>query len=77
MILVAAGVLLLSVAWAGVGYCQQQPPQPPPTVRIDLQRAIQLALQHNHTLLSARTQVTQSRADEVTASLKPNPVFTW
>jgi len=75
LILVAAVVLLLSGAWAGVGYCQQQ--APPPTVRIDLHRAIQLALAHNHALLAARTQVTQSKADEVTASLRPNPTFTW
>jgi outer membrane protein, heavy metal efflux system len=65
--------VFLSGAWAGVGHCQQ----PPPTVRIDLQRAIKLALQHNHSLLAAKTQVTQSKADEVTASLKPNPTFTW
>ena len=73
LILVAAAGLLLG-ACAGVGNCQQQPP---PTVRIDLKRAIQLALEHNHVLLAARTQVTQSRADQVTASLKPNPTFTW
>jgi cobalt-zinc-cadmium efflux system outer membrane protein len=51
--------------------------QPAPTVKIDLQRAIQLALAHNHALLAARTQVTQSKANEVTASIRPNPVFTW
>jgi outer membrane protein, heavy metal efflux system len=74
LILVAAAGLLLSGAWAGVGYCQQQQP---PAVKIGLERAIQLALEHNHVLLAARTQVTQSKADEVTASLKPNPTFTW
>ena len=75
MILVAAA-MLLSGAWAGVGYCQQHPP-PPPAVRIDLQQAIKLALEHNHALLAARTQVTQSKAQELTASLRPNPVLTW
>ena len=73
LILVGAACLLLSGVWARVA-CGQQPP---PTVRIDLKRAIQLALEHNHALLAAKTQVTQSKADEVTASLKPNPVFTW
>ncbi|HXH51716.1 MAG TPA: TolC family protein [Terriglobia bacterium] len=73
MILGAAACLLLAGAWAGE-VCGQQPP---PTVRIDLQQAIQLALAHNHALQAARTQVTQSKADEVTASIKPNPVFTW
>jgi len=76
LILVASAVLLLSGTGAGLSYCQQPPP-PLPTVRIDLQRAIKLALQHNHALLAARTQVTQSKADEVTASLRPNPTFTW
>jgi len=75
LILVAAAMLLLSGAWAGAGNGQQPPP--PPTVTIDLQRAVQLALQHNHVLLAARTQVAQSKADEVTASIRPNPVFTW
>ena len=74
-ILVAA-MLLMSGAWAGAGNCQH-PPQPPPTVTIDLQQAIKLALDHNHVLLAARTQVTQSKANEVTASLRPNPVLTW
>jgi outer membrane protein, heavy metal efflux system len=73
LILGTAICLLLAGGWAGVGRGQQLPP----TVRIDLKRAIQLALAHNHALQAARTQVTQSKADELTASLKPNPVFTW
>jgi cobalt-zinc-cadmium efflux system outer membrane protein len=51
--------------------------QPPPAVKIDLSQAIQLALQHNHALKAAETQIQQSQADEVTASLRPNPVLTW
>lgn len=51
--------------------------QPPPAVKIDLHQAIQLALQHNHTLKAAETQIQQNQADEVTASLRPNPVLTW
>ena len=50
---------------------------PPPAVHIDLQQAIHLALEHNHALLAARTQVTQSKANEITASIRPNPVLTW
>jgi cobalt-zinc-cadmium efflux system outer membrane protein len=45
--------------------------------RIDLDQAIQLALAHNHALKAARTQIQQSQADEITASLRPNPVLTW
>lgn len=44
-------------------------------VRISLDQAIQLALQHNHNLLAARTTVQQSEAEEITANLRPNPVL--
>ena len=64
---------LVLTGWVGVARGQQSAP----TVKIDLQRAIHLALEHNHALLATKTQVTQSKANEVTASLKPNPVFTW
>ncbi|HUZ46403.1 MAG TPA: TolC family protein [Terriglobia bacterium] len=46
-------------------------------MRIDLTQAIHLALAHNHTLKASETQIAQSQADEVTASLRPNPVLTW
>ena len=42
-------------------------------VRITLDEAIQMALQHNHNLLAARTTILQSEAMEVTANLRPNP----
>src|SRR5271155_2252088 len=42
-------------------------------VRITLDEAIQMALQHNHTLLAARTTIAQNEALEVTANLRPNP----
>ncbi len=44
-------------------------------VRISLDEAIQLALQHNHTLLAARTTIQQSQAGEITANLRPNPTL--
>lgn len=44
-------------------------------IRITLDEAIQMALQHNHNMLAARTTVTQSEAQEITANLRPNPVF--
>ena len=43
--------------------------------RITLDEAIQLALQHNHTLLAARTTILQTQAQEITANLRPNPVL--
>ena len=43
----------------------------PKTITLD--EAIQLALQHNHNMLAARTTIQQSEADEKTANLRPNP----
>jgi cobalt-zinc-cadmium efflux system outer membrane protein len=47
--------------------------QTPP--RITLEQAIQLAIQHNHALKAARTQIQQSQAQEVTAAIRPNPLI--
>src|SRR6202049_3659792 len=44
-------------------------------VRITLDQAIQMALQHNHNLLAARTTIQQSQAEETTANLRPNPTL--
>jgi len=43
----------------------------PTTITLD--EAIQMALQHNHNMLAARTTILQSEADEKTANLRPNP----
>jgi cobalt-zinc-cadmium efflux system outer membrane protein len=51
--------------------------QSPPSVRIDLDQAVQMAVAHNHSLKAARTQIQQSEAEEITAGLRPNPVFTY
>jgi cobalt-zinc-cadmium efflux system outer membrane protein len=45
-------------------------------LRIDLDQAIQLALEHNHALKGTRTLIQQSQAQEVTAGLRPNPLLT-
>ena len=47
--------------------------QTPAAARITLERAIELALQHNHGLLAARTAIPQSQAQEITSGLRPNP----
>ena len=44
-------------------------------MRITLDEAIQMALQHNHNMMAARTAIDQSLAMEVTAYLRPNPVL--
>jgi cobalt-zinc-cadmium efflux system outer membrane protein len=50
-----------------------QAPQGPVAVTLD--QAIQMALEHNHNLLAARTTVQQSEAQEMTANLRPNPTL--
>src|ERR1017187_10384820 len=49
--------------------------QKPGAVIISLDDAIQMALQHNHSLLAARTVIQQNQAEETTANLRPNPVI--
>jgi cobalt-zinc-cadmium efflux system outer membrane protein len=49
-------------------------PQNPPA-RVTLDDAIDLALKHNHSLQAARTTILQNQAAEITANLRPNPVF--
>ncbi|HEX5424770.1 MAG TPA: TolC family protein [Candidatus Acidoferrales bacterium] len=44
-------------------------------VSITLDQAIQMALEHNHTLQAARTTIQQSQSEEVTANLRPNPTL--
>jgi outer membrane protein, heavy metal efflux system len=45
-------------------------------VRVTLDEAIQMALEHNHNLKAARTTIQQDEALEITANLRPNPVLT-
>jgi outer membrane protein, heavy metal efflux system len=45
-------------------------------VRISLDEAVQMAIQHNHVLIAARNTIQQSEAGEITANLRPNPNLT-
>jgi len=88
MVCVALAVLLSALTPA-IAAAQQnplppQPPNPPradttqpPPVRITLDDAIRLALQHDHALAAARTTILQNQAQEITANLRPNPVISW
>jgi cobalt-zinc-cadmium efflux system outer membrane protein len=49
--------------------------QKPGAIIISLDDAIQMALEHNHSLLAARTVIQQNQAEETTANLRPNPVL--
>jgi cobalt-zinc-cadmium efflux system outer membrane protein len=54
-------------------------PQSVPTAKapslITMEDAVRIALQYNQTLRAQRLNIDQSKASEVTASLKPNPVL--
>jgi len=64
-------VCLMRVAISGLlGSAAGQSGSP---TRITLDEAIQLALQHNHNMLAARTTILQSEADEKQANTRPNP----
>lgn len=52
-------------------------PQTQGPVRITLDEAIQLALQHNHAILAARNTIEQAQDSEITANLRPDPVLLW
>ena len=58
----------LALGLAGVAFAQRP-------ARITLDQAIQLAVQHNHSLQAARTMIQQNQAAEITANLRPNPTF--
>ena len=80
--------LVSALFWEGAGAQSppgpsQSPPPPqaqtlaqkPGVVTISLDDAIQMALQHNHSLMAARTVIQQDQAEETTANLRPNPVL--
>jgi cobalt-zinc-cadmium efflux system outer membrane protein len=72
-VVVNAFVLLTCVHVAAQGPVQAAPQTPP--ARVTLDQAIDLAIQHNHSLQAARTLILQNKAQEITANLRPNPLF--
>jgi cobalt-zinc-cadmium efflux system outer membrane protein len=59
---------MLACALAPLSFGQATGP-----VRITLDEAIQMALQHDHNLLAMMTTIQQAQAEEITANLRPNP----
>ena len=57
------------------------PPAPPantpPQMTLTLEQAIQLSIAHNHALAAQRSTIDQSKAQEITANLRPNPTISW
>jgi cobalt-zinc-cadmium efflux system outer membrane protein len=72
--LIVLGVLALfaPLRTAGQAGAPAAPQNPP--ARVTLDEAINLALQHNHSMQAARTTILQNQAQEITANLRPNPV---
>ena len=64
----AYAAFTLALLSPSTAFAQAQGP-----VRITMDEAIQLALQHNHSLLAARTTIQQNQAEEITANMRPNP----
>ncbi len=74
---VAAALALASLLTPGLARGQASPPGAPPLATLlTREQAVALALQRNQALRAQRLTVDESRAGEVTAGLKPNPVFT-
>jgi cobalt-zinc-cadmium efflux system outer membrane protein len=67
--LTSAALSLALAGWGSLAFAQTQS-----AVKITLDQAIQLALEHNHALRAARTTIQQNQAQEITANLRPNPV---
>jgi len=73
---VGRGALVVSLAIPAAAAAQTPAAPPAPVSRISMADAVRLALERNHQLRAQRLNVDLSRADEVTAALKPNPVLT-
>jgi outer membrane protein, heavy metal efflux system len=68
-------LVCLAVAIGGRPAFAQTVSSIPVPAKITLDEAIQMALAHNHALLAARTTIQQSESEEISANLRPNPVF--
>lgn len=75
-LMLLGSAVLLSAAMAAAQTPAQGAPAALPT-RLTLDQAIELALQHNHSLQAARTTILQNQAQEITANLRPNPTIDW
>jgi cobalt-zinc-cadmium efflux system outer membrane protein len=58
---------------------QSARPQAPPAAKaliVSMEQAVNLALERNQTLRAQRFNIDQAKAGQITAALKPNPVYT-
>ena len=68
VLLVVYAVFTWALLSPRVTFAQAQAP-----LKITLDEAVQLALQHNHNLIAQRTTIQQNQAQEITANMRPNP----
>ncbi len=71
-----AATATILVSWL-IAVSSARAQQSHPVARIDLEQAVELAIKHNHALKAAENTVDQSEAQEITAAIRPNPVFTY
>jgi cobalt-zinc-cadmium efflux system outer membrane protein len=70
------GLLSLAVPAGMTAQGGSQPAPPGAATRVSMDDAVRLAIEHNHQLRANRLNVDISKADEITAGLKPNLVVT-
>ncbi len=74
--LLSFNVLLLGAGFADPAQGTVPQAVPQPAAPLTMEEATRLALEHNQAIRAQRLNIEQSRANEITAALKPNPVFT-
>ena len=72
---IALSTLLILASVRASAQAPAQTAPPTPVLRVTLDQAIELAVQHNHSLQAARTMILQNQALEITANLRPNPTL--
>ena len=73
--IVRSAALIFACAATAFAQAPAQTAPQPAALRVTLDQAIDLAIQHNHSLEAARTTILQNQAQEITANLRPNPVL--
>ncbi len=74
LLVLTALPLGIPAAWGAQGTGSQSASQASAPLTLD--DAMRLAIEHNQALRAQRLSIDQARSNEITAALKPNPVFT-
>ncbi|MFB3779631.1 MAG: TolC family protein [Bryobacteraceae bacterium] len=72
----ASGILFASLLAAQNACPQAAPGAGATAATVSMEQAVSLALEHNQALRAQRLNIDQARAGEITAAIKPNPVYT-